>query len=355
MKKVSLIIACHNEIRFIRRTLESAIGEADEIILSDNASVDGTSDICQEYASKYPEIKYIRHKRNIGMGSNFLFSLTQAVGKYIRIMGGHDMISCGSSQSMLDLIEASQGTVMAFHKYTINLNPDYSFKSFHCFDEFKDDFLSESPFFRVKSMIRNICDFSMGFGLIKTDVVKHIFSQGGLFQYGISDHTQLAELAKFGKILIDDKSIFFRMNPHDKNESAFEQGARINKNLYPDKDYHPLFWTFAFIGEQYYLATEMQVMPDAPSGFSNEILNLLLNKYWWFNTELSLEMMPPVISGREDFCNNLIKSIKEFQNKKKSEENTSKIKYKNILKKIIKNLLPYYFVKLYRMSKLSEL
>jgi hypothetical protein len=196
-------------------------------------------------------------------------------------------------------------------------------------------------------MIRNICDFSIGYGLYKADIYKHILSKKSVFQYGISDHTQFAELAKAGKILIDDKSILFRMNPHDKNESAFEQGERINKNLYPDKNYHPLFWTFTFIGEQYYLAKEMQMLPDAPNNFSNKILNLLLNKYWHFNADLSLDVLPPVISGRESFCNDLLKSISEFQ---RSGQNITDKTTRITIKKLIKNILPYYIVKLYKKS-----
>jgi glycosyltransferase involved in cell wall biosynthesis len=355
MKGVSLIIPCYNEIRFIQKTLESVIGEADEIILSDNASTDGTSDICQEYASKYPEIKYTRHTENIGIANNSYFAFNKVSGKYMKQMGGHDMLARGSSQSMFDLLETHKDAAMVFHKYTINLNPDYSFKSFHCHDEFSNDLSCDSPFLRVKSMIKNICDFSIAFGLVRTNLYKHIMSRKNIFQYGITDHTQMAELAKAGKILIDDKSIFFRMNPHDKNETVFEQGERINKNLYPNQNYHPLFWTFAFISEQYYLAKEMQSLPDAPKNYSDGILNILLDKYWVYNVTLSLDKMPPPVSGQEGFCKELLNSIFNYQEKTiekekaiKTRKITTLIRIIIVLKKIIKNLLPYYIVKRYK-------
>jgi glycosyltransferase involved in cell wall biosynthesis len=350
MKNISIIIALYNEIRFINRTLESVIGEADEIILSDNASTDGTSDICQQYASKYPEIKYTRQKEMISMSENHFFSMSQATGKYIRGMGGHDMISKGSSQSMFDLLEKYKDATMAFHKYTINLNPDYSFKSFHCHNEFKNDLTFDSPFLRVKSMIKNICDFSIGYGFFRADLFKHIVSKKCIFQdVGITDHTILAEFARDGKILIDDNSIFFRMNPHDKNESLFEQGERINKNIYPNRYFHPLSWTFAFISEQYYLATEMQTLPDAPVNFSREILNILLEKYWGSNIIPHLNEMLPVVSGKEIFCNELLRSISEYQKKRQDKIKTGKLKkIILIIKKIIKNVLPYCVVNLYK-------
>ena len=73
MAKTSILMPVYNEVNFIRRTLESVVGEADEIIISDNCSTDGTSEICREFAEKYPEIKYFRQEKNIGSAGNFKF------------------------------------------------------------------------------------------------------------------------------------------------------------------------------------------------------------------------------------------------------------------------------------------
>jgi hypothetical protein len=120
------------------------------------------------------------------MANNFYFAFNKASGKYMKQMGGHDMLARGSSQSMFDLVETHKDASMVFHRYTINLNPDYSFKSFHCHDEFGNDLSSDSPFLRVKSMIKNICDFSIMFGLCRTDLFKYIGSKQIIFQYGIT-------------------------------------------------------------------------------------------------------------------------------------------------------------------------
>jgi glycosyltransferase involved in cell wall biosynthesis len=53
-----------------------------ELIISDNASSDGTEKICREYAKKDKRIKYFRQLINIGATLNFQFVLKQSVGKY---------------------------------------------------------------------------------------------------------------------------------------------------------------------------------------------------------------------------------------------------------------------------------
>ena len=58
--KVLIAIPVYNEARFIKETIESALAQGTQILVSDNASMDGTSEICQEYAKK-GDISYIRH------------------------------------------------------------------------------------------------------------------------------------------------------------------------------------------------------------------------------------------------------------------------------------------------------
>ncbi|PAU93171.1 hypothetical protein CK503_13510 [Aliifodinibius salipaludis] len=70
-----------------------------EILLGEDASTDGTREICIEYAKKYPEkIRLFLHKRanNIQIQNrpsgrfNFLYNLHNARGKYIAICEGDD-------------------------------------------------------------------------------------------------------------------------------------------------------------------------------------------------------------------------------------------------------------------------
>ncbi|UZR28728.1 glycosyltransferase family 2 protein [Methylococcus mesophilus] len=83
--KVSIGMPVYNGEKFIREALESLLTQTFtdfELIISDNASTDGTEAICHEYAARDPRIRYIRQSENRGATANFQFVLDEAVGEY---------------------------------------------------------------------------------------------------------------------------------------------------------------------------------------------------------------------------------------------------------------------------------
>ena len=64
-----------------------------ELIIADNASTDGTADICRGYASRDPRIQYHRHDENQGAARNFNFTFEQARGRYFKWMAHDDVIA----------------------------------------------------------------------------------------------------------------------------------------------------------------------------------------------------------------------------------------------------------------------
>jgi hypothetical protein len=107
----------YNEINNIEAALKSVIGEVDRIILSDNTSDDGTSDIYQTFTSKYHEIRYYRQKENIGMHNNVLFCLDKVTSEYVRPFTGHHIASHGTTKSMLDLMKSTSNVTLVYPKY----------------------------------------------------------------------------------------------------------------------------------------------------------------------------------------------------------------------------------------------
>lgn len=351
MVRISVIIPVYNEIRFIQKTLESVIGDADEIIISDNASTDGTSDICQSFASKYPEIKYIRQKANVGGPKNFYSCLDLVSGQYVRNMGAHDMLSIGSNHSMALLLDKHSDVAMVYPKYVIGLNSTYSFDYFHTYEEFGHDLMSDLASVRVKSMINHLKEFSIYYGLWRSEVFRDV-NRSRIFQSLCTDHTALSSTALKGKMLADEKSIFFRMDPHNKQEELWDNSKkRWAKQLLPlDKNVNHCFWPFAVIAEQYDLLVRTF---GEDNDLSKELLNFLLSQlYSAFNySELTLDGMPSIVAGKEEFCLNLMTMIREYKEIKNSMKNNKKINMMSIMKKILKYIIPYGFIDLYRDIK----
>ena len=83
--KVTIGMPVFNGERLIRAALDSLLAQSFsdfELIISDNASTDGTERICREYAGRDKRIRYIRQLANIGGVPNFKFVLDEARGEY---------------------------------------------------------------------------------------------------------------------------------------------------------------------------------------------------------------------------------------------------------------------------------
>lgn len=75
----------YNEEAKIRRALDSLLAQTFrdfEIVISDNASTDGTERICLEYANSDRRIRYFRNETNLGIIHNFRRVVELAEGRY---------------------------------------------------------------------------------------------------------------------------------------------------------------------------------------------------------------------------------------------------------------------------------
>lgn len=100
---ISICIVTYNHKNYISKCLNSILMQQTnfnfEILLGEDASTDGTREICIEYAKKYPgKIRLFLHHRenNININGsptgrfNFLYNLYTTKGKYIALCEGDD-------------------------------------------------------------------------------------------------------------------------------------------------------------------------------------------------------------------------------------------------------------------------
>src|SRR6476659_5686308 len=76
--RLSIGLPVYNGENYLAESIEALLGQSYEdfeLIISDNASSDGTADICRRYGKQDYRIRYIRQSRNIGLAphNNYVF------------------------------------------------------------------------------------------------------------------------------------------------------------------------------------------------------------------------------------------------------------------------------------------
>lgn len=124
---VSIFTLTYNHALYIRQCLDGFIMQKTsfsfEVIVNDDASTDGTTDIIREYESKYPEIiKPVYHDENLYSKGEYGFwkryCLPRARGKYIALCEGDDYwIDPLKLQKQVDFLEVNREYSMCCTDY----------------------------------------------------------------------------------------------------------------------------------------------------------------------------------------------------------------------------------------------
>jgi glycosyltransferase involved in cell wall biosynthesis len=76
----------------VRSVLDQEYGRV-ELVISDNASDDGTNGICRQFARADARVRYLRQPQNIGLVPNFNAVVHAARGTYFKWMGDDDWLT----------------------------------------------------------------------------------------------------------------------------------------------------------------------------------------------------------------------------------------------------------------------
>ena len=88
-----------------------------ELIISDNASTDRTSEVVQDFVVSGLKVRYIRNAQNIGPDANFLQCFEQARGKYVWLLGDDDLIVPGGVGKILKYCGSGDYDLIALSGY----------------------------------------------------------------------------------------------------------------------------------------------------------------------------------------------------------------------------------------------
>lgn len=122
---VSVCCVTYNHAKFIKQALEGFIAQKTdfsfEVIVSDDCSTDGTSEIIKEYAKQYTNIiKPIYHNHNIGSYNNLIDAANACKGEYVAMCDGDDYwIDENKLQKQVDFMDTHKDCNLCFHPVII--------------------------------------------------------------------------------------------------------------------------------------------------------------------------------------------------------------------------------------------
>lgn len=117
---VSVHLLTYNHAKFIAQSIESVVNQQTsfpfEIVIGDDHSTDGTSQIVDQYAAQYPDlIKVVRGKTNGGPQPNSIRILENSQGKYMAALEGDDYwIDPLKLQKQADFMEQNPDFAICF-------------------------------------------------------------------------------------------------------------------------------------------------------------------------------------------------------------------------------------------------
>lgn len=141
---VSICVQTYQHVSFIRECLDGILMQqtnfAIEILLGEDASTDGTREVCIEYAGKYPDkIRLFLHHRenNIAVDGNptgrfnLLYNLEQARGQFVALCEGDDYwIDPFKLQKQVDLLRENSDYSYCFTDSYVKTADELSAYSF---------------------------------------------------------------------------------------------------------------------------------------------------------------------------------------------------------------------------------
>ncbi|MEV4176203.1 glycosyltransferase family 2 protein [Nonomuraea sp. NPDC049709] len=92
---VSIALPVRNGAERLEGVVESVLAQDHghlELVISDNASTDGTEELCRDLAAGDRRIVYHRHPHNVGLLNNFMHAARISKGAFVRWIGDDDRL-----------------------------------------------------------------------------------------------------------------------------------------------------------------------------------------------------------------------------------------------------------------------
>ncbi len=227
---VSIGVPVYNGDRYLATALDSLLAqtfEDYEIVISDNASTDDTSEICRDYASRDGRIRYLRNEVNRGGAFNFSRVVGETKGRYFRWAAHDDLLAPTCIERCVDVLDNAPAQVCMVFPRTEIIDSEGAFVR----DHVAELHLREAePHERLRHLVRNIVMGNEIFGLIRRSALEKTRL---LDTFPTADYVLLAELSLLGQFWEIPETLFHRREHAEMSRQANPDAAQFAEWFLP--------------------------------------------------------------------------------------------------------------------------
>ncbi len=213
MTRITIGMPAYNAEKTIADAIESVLNQTYgdlKLLISDNASSDGTEEICRRYEQKDKRVTYVRHEENLGATENYNFVCRASDSEYFKWQSSNDFCTADTIERCIEVLDSSPDTVLCYPQtrlFSVSQDDGKDYQDPQGTDV-------DSPVDRFFNVIDRMGLNNVMNGVARSDQLK---STPLIRPFYYADRNMIAELALHGKISLVEGCYFYRRMD---NESA---------------------------------------------------------------------------------------------------------------------------------------
>jgi spore coat polysaccharide biosynthesis protein SpsF (cytidylyltransferase family) len=217
LPKVTIYTCAYNADKWVEETMYSVLRQNNfatdyEYILVDDCSTDNTALLMSRVASHFPNVKYIRNTKNIGLASSSNLALSRARGKHIIRLDADDTFVGNNCIEMM-LAESRKQNVDALYPNYYNGN--------------------------YKTIGLGAAEHHPAGTLFKTLALNHIRFKDGLRHYdGLDVYKRAKEFLNIG--YLNRPIFFYRHHTTSMSKNNLDERAEIKRRIEAETEWAPI-------------------------------------------------------------------------------------------------------------------
>jgi glycosyltransferase involved in cell wall biosynthesis len=270
---VAVGLPCYNSEKYLAQSIETLLAQSFKdfvLIISDNASTDGTEAICRRFAAQDSRIRYYRNETNIGMMPNFNRVFSLANSKYFKWATADDYWDSEMLAKSVAVMEADPEVVICYPRVVLVDAEGSELRRYE--DQLH---LSDAdPVVRFLAVLERLGLVNHHLGVLRTAAIRRT----QLFNtHMAADVGFVAEMSLYGKFFqLPDHLLFRRFHPES---SSWQRGNQEHQA----KRYHAANARRLPFNSWRFHGTFFRGVKNSPIGFGAKrrlVLRLLRTLYW---------------------------------------------------------------------------